>query len=68
MARREQIDGQHKTQRGTTPLRRAPTGKKTYEEDIQILRDVAAFVPRPWHTFELPHHVEPLLRVTAMDE
>ncbi|EQC25191.1 hypothetical protein SDRG_16942 [Saprolegnia diclina VS20] len=59
---------QRKTQRGTTPLRRAPSGKEPYEEAIKSLRDAAAFAPRPWHTFELPHHVEPLLRVSAMDE
>ncbi|KDO35459.1 hypothetical protein SPRG_00306 [Saprolegnia parasitica CBS 223.65] len=59
---------QRKTQRAPMPLRRLPTGKEPYEEAIQILRNTATFVPQPWHTFELPHYVEPLLRVSTMDE
>ncbi|EQC39396.1 hypothetical protein SDRG_03598 [Saprolegnia diclina VS20] len=59
---------QRQTQRGTTLLRRAPTGKEPYEKAIQNLRAAAAFVPQPWHTFELPRHREPLVHVDTMDE
>ncbi|KDO35460.1 hypothetical protein SPRG_18790 [Saprolegnia parasitica CBS 223.65] len=66
-------NGQRKQQQRAKPPAKArrvrgPTGKEPFEEAVGLLRRSAAHSPTPWGMFEIPHPVEPLLHVDAMDE
>ncbi|EQC28437.1 hypothetical protein SDRG_13765 [Saprolegnia diclina VS20] len=60
-----QRKGSRKTKQST---HHAPTGKEQFEEAVELLRSATRHPSAPWLTFEMPHHVEPLLRVGTMDE